>query len=59
MLKYRELYPNATKSEYLYKKDPKNEKVIRCIKLKSNGKEKPEKEQEKKIAVEGNLNIEF
>jgi len=49
MLKYRELYPNATESEYLYKKEPKNEKVVRCIKLKNS----VETEHENKTAVEG------
>lgn len=34
MVKYRELYPEASESEYLLKKEPKQEKVIRCIKLK-------------------------
>jgi len=56
MLKYRELYPNATESEYLYKKEPKNEKIVRCIKLKnSEDTENPDKEQENKTAVEGTL----
>lgn len=55
MLKYRELYPNATESEYLYKKDPRNEKVIRCIKLKNfKNTLNSEKEHENKTAVEGN-----
>lgn len=49
MLKYRELYPNATESEYLYKKEPKNEKVVRCIKLKNS----VETEHENKTVVEG------
>lgn len=49
MLKYRELYPNATESEYLYKKEPKNEKVVRCIKLKNS----VETEHENRTAVEG------
>lgn len=56
MLKYRELYPNATESEYLYKKEPKNEKVVRCIKLKNS----VETEHENKTAVEGsnkNINV--
>lgn len=58
MLKYRDLFPNAPKSEYLYKKDPKNEKVIRCIKLKySDDNETPEREREKKTIVEGNYLI--
>lgn len=49
MLKYRELYPNATENEYLYKKEPRNEKIVRCIKLKYNeNKENPE-EQGKKV----------
>lgn len=53
MLKYRELYPNATENEYLYKKEPRNEKIVRCIKLKYNdNKENPEDEQEKKV-IEG------
>ncbi|VVC36367.1 Winged helix-turn-helix DNA-binding domain,B-block binding subunit of TFIIIC [Cinara cedri] len=54
MLKYRELYPNATKSEYSYKKDSKNEKVIRCIKLKySDNKENSNRAQDNKIIFEG------
>lgn len=55
MLKYREIFPNATVSEYSYKKEPKSEKVVRCIRLKSSEQiENPEKENEKKIFVEGN-----
>jgi len=55
MLKYRELYPNATESEYLYKKEPRNEKVVRCIKLKNiEDTENSNKEHENKISVEGN-----
>lgn len=54
-LKYREIYPNATESEYLYKKEPRNEKILRCIKLKKNEDEDNlELEQEKKVAIEGN-----
>lgn len=56
MLKYRELYPNATESEYLYKKEPRNEKIVRCIKLKNiEDTENADKEQENKPAVEGSL----
>jgi len=56
MLKYRELYPNATESEYSCKKEPKNEKIVRCIKLKKSDEiENPDKEQEIKIAVDGRL----
>lgn len=48
------MYPNATEDEYLYKKVPKKEKLIRCIKLKYvEDKDNNEKEHEKKIAVEG------
>lgn len=58
MLKYRELYPDAPKSEYLYKKKiPKKERVIRCIKLKCIEKI-PEVELEKKTVVEGII-VEF
>lgn len=54
MLKYRELYPNATESEYSCKKEPKSEKIVRCIKLKnSENTESQDKEQENKTAVEG------
>lgn len=54
MLKYRELYPNATESEYLYKKEPRSEKIVRCIKLKrSEDTENTDKEQENKTVVEG------
>ncbi|XP_060881475.1 uncharacterized protein LOC132952960 isoform X5 [Metopolophium dirhodum] len=54
LLKYRDLYPNATENEYLCKKERKNEKIVRCIKLKnSEDTENPDKEQEKKTAVEG------
>lgn len=54
MLKYRELYPNAPESEYSCKKEPKNEKTIRCIKLKKSDEiENPDKEHENKTVVEG------
>jgi hypothetical protein len=50
------LYPNATESEYLYKKEPRKEKLIRCIKLKDLvDKDNSEKEHEKKIVVEGGV----
>lgn len=56
MVKYRELFPNATKNEYLYKKDQKFERVIRCVRLKHNeNEENSDEEQEKKTTVEGNL----
>ncbi|XP_050429268.1 uncharacterized protein LOC126838682 [Adelges cooleyi] len=38
ILKYRELFPNATINEYLSKKEPRTEKVLRCIQLKCNNK---------------------
>lgn len=48
------MYPNATENEYLYKKEPKKEKLIRCIKLKySEDKDNSEKEHEKKMVNEG------
>ncbi|XP_025417510.1 general transcription factor 3C polypeptide 1 isoform X2 [Sipha flava] len=60
ILKYRDLYPNATESEYLYKKEPRKEKLIRCIKLKDLvDKDNSEKEHEKKIVVEGPSGREF
>lgn len=49
MLKYRELYPNATEEEYLYKKVP-NERIVRCIKLKYN---EEQENSEKKMVIEG------
>jgi len=53
MVKYRELYPNATVSEYSYKKERKNEKLIRCIKLKnSEDTDNLDKEQKNKTAIE-------
>lgn len=56
MLKYRELYPNAPESEYSCKKEPKNEKIIRCIKLKKSDEiENPDKEHENKTVVEGSF----
>jgi len=56
MVNYRELYPNATKSEYLYKKEPKIEKLVRCIKLKNyENKANFETELEKKMEVEGKM----
>lgn len=55
MVKYRDLYPNATEDEYLYKKVPRNERRVRCIKLKYSEEQKnSEKELEKKMAIEGN-----
>jgi len=54
MLKYRELFPNATVSEYSYKKAPMYEKVIRCIRLKrSDDKENPSEEELEKKTTEG------
>lgn len=55
MIKYRELFPNATKSEYLYKKNHTFERVVRCVRLKHNeNEENSDEEQEKKTAIEGN-----
>lgn len=60
MLKYRELYPNATENEYLYKKEPRNEKVVRCIKLKHNkNKENPEEQEKKIVEGKGVFNLKF
>lgn len=54
MVKYRELFPNANKSEYLNKKNPQYEKVIRCIRLKCSENKKASEELEKKT-IEGNV----
>lgn len=53
MLKYREIYPNATKNEYLKKDDPSSEKFVRCIRLKNVEDLDNTEIEQKKIVVEG------
>ncbi|XP_050532028.1 general transcription factor 3C polypeptide 1 isoform X2 [Daktulosphaira vitifoliae] len=53
-LNYRDLYPNATKTEYINKKDPKVERTLRCIQLKQEYETKNQDLQiEKKLDIKG------